>query len=184
MKCTAKNEKIAEHESQLELLIRNLPKERHSDGTYLYFYQGFWCPSRAISGITAFQQHFQPQDTDLILATYPKSGTTWLKALIFAIITRTTYPLTENPLLFTSPHELVPFLEFGIYHNNPSLILKAFPSQEFSPPIRHTPRYPPPSLIPSVELFTSVETRGTNLSPSGISALALPSVGLLNTQFP
>ncbi|GFY81661.1 sulfotransferase 2B [Actinidia rufa] len=118
----AHQEKVEELESPLELLIKNLPKERNFDGKTIYFYRGFWCPEMAIRGMIAFGKHFQAQDTDLILTSNPKSGTTWLKALMFTIVTRTRYPLTENPVLFTNPHMLVPSFEYNLY--NPSLYVE------------------------------------------------------------
>ncbi|KAA8548435.1 hypothetical protein F0562_000119 [Nyssa sinensis] len=116
---------------------------RNWDGDYLYLYQGYWCPSMSIQGIISFQCHFQAHDTDLILITPPKSGTTWLKALAFAIANRTHYPLTESPLLTSNPHPLVPFLEFDIYLTNP------FPNPEniHSPRIFST--HTPYALLPS-----------------------------------
>ncbi|XP_059650137.1 cytosolic sulfotransferase 6-like [Cornus florida] len=37
----------------------------------------------AVHGVIAFQRHFQARETDLFIASFPKCGTTWLKALMF-----------------------------------------------------------------------------------------------------
>ncbi|KAM7508023.1 hypothetical protein LguiA_018476 [Lonicera macranthoides] len=65
--------------------------------------------------VASFQKHFQAQDTDILVATVVKSGTTWLKAITFSIMNRPKYSYTENPLLTTNPHVLVPNLELELY---------------------------------------------------------------------
>ncbi|CAI9106328.1 OLC1v1005458C1 [Oldenlandia corymbosa var. corymbosa] len=47
----------------------------------------------------------------------PKSGTTWLKALTFAIVNRSKSEnsTSGSPLLFQNPHQLVPFFELDLY---------------------------------------------------------------------
>ncbi|XP_054824821.1 cytosolic sulfotransferase 5-like [Prosopis cineraria] len=115
-------------------LIATLPTESDSFAAELCQYQGFWFPKRLMQGILNCQNHFQAHDSDIFLVTSPRSGTTWLKALIFAIINRKTYHpnMTQtghtHPLLTTNPHVLIPFLEFHLYlrTNNPDLSL--FPS--------------------------------------------------------
>ncbi|KAA8548442.1 hypothetical protein F0562_000126 [Nyssa sinensis] len=128
---------------EYQKLIQTLPKESNWDGGYLYLYQGCWCPSLSFQGLISFQRHFQVDDTDVILITPPKSGTTWLKALAFAIANRMHYPLSQSPLLTSNSHHLVPFLEFNIYHENP------FPNLEniHSPRIFST--HTPYALLPS-----------------------------------
>ncbi|CBI17775.3 unnamed protein product, partial [Vitis vinifera] len=44
-------------------------------------------------------------------STSPKFGTTWLKALVFAILNRVRYNYDSHPLLSTNPHDYIPFLE-------------------------------------------------------------------------
>lgn len=69
--------------------------------------------------ISSQHQHFG--DDDIILATLPISGTTWLKGLIFSVVNRDCLSKNEtSPLLTTNPHDLVPFLEApgGIYNND------------------------------------------------------------------
>ncbi|XP_059655643.1 cytosolic sulfotransferase 12-like [Cornus florida] len=110
-------------------LLSSLPKERGWVATYLYQYQGFWHHPRQLQGVLSCQQHFQAQDTDILLVTTPKSGTTWLKALLFALVNRTRYPDTQtHPLLTNNPHILVPFLELKLYLENKVPDLTSFAS--------------------------------------------------------
>ncbi|KAG5613888.1 hypothetical protein H5410_013712, partial [Solanum commersonii] len=98
-------------------LLSTLPKEKGWIGSHIYKYQGFWTSPRLIQGVIACQQQFQAQDTDIILVTTPKSGTTWLKSLLFALVNRTKHSVFEqnHPLLVKNPHVLVPFLEHTLY---------------------------------------------------------------------
>lgn len=97
-------------------LILSLPKEKGWITPYVYLFQGFWFPSHIIQPVITFQNHFQAKDSDVVVATLPKSGTTWLKALTFAIVNRHNFPSLENhPLLAYNPHHLVPFFELSVY---------------------------------------------------------------------
>ncbi|CAK7336399.1 unnamed protein product [Dovyalis caffra] len=69
----------------------------------------------AIRGALSFQRHFIAQDTDIILGSMPKSGTTWLKAITFSVVNRNIYSPKESPLLTTPPHELVRSFEMDLY---------------------------------------------------------------------
>ncbi|XP_025693681.2 cytosolic sulfotransferase 12 [Arachis hypogaea] len=109
-------------------LMSTLPMEP----TYkLYQYQGFWYGSWALQGILSCQKHFEANDKDIILVTTPKSGTTWLKALTFALLNRNKHPHTQknHPLLVTNPHILVPFLE-SLFYDEKYIVsnLSQFPS--------------------------------------------------------
>lgn len=95
--------------------IESLPKGKHPDGTFLSFYHGFWCPTKTVNPFIAFQQHFVPHESDIIIASFPKSGTTWLKALAFTIVKRDRYMIADHPLLKTNPHYLVLSLEQHFY---------------------------------------------------------------------
>ncbi|XP_059315982.1 cytosolic sulfotransferase 12-like [Lycium ferocissimum] len=94
-------------------LLSILPKEKGWIESYIYNYQGFWTSPRVIQGVIACQQQFQAQDSDIILVTTPKSGTTWLKSLLFSLVNQMKHPIFKqnHPLLVQNPHDLVPFLE-------------------------------------------------------------------------
>lgn len=97
-------------------LIHSLPREKGCRTPHLYFFQDFWCRSIIIQTINTFQNQFQAKDSDVVVSTFPKSGTTWLKALTFAIVNRHRFnPTKQNhPLLTFNPHQLVPFFEVAI----------------------------------------------------------------------
>ncbi|KAF5184419.1 Cytosolic sulfotransferase [Thalictrum thalictroides] len=114
------------HEDQNELsqecrhLMSSLPRDKGWVVNHLFNYQGFWHTTRQLQGVLASQKLFQAQQTDLFLVTTPKSGTTWLKAMAFAILNRDRYPCNNDhhPLLYSNPHDLVPFLELKLYVDN------------------------------------------------------------------
>ncbi|MCD7465535.1 hypothetical protein HAX54_001480 [Datura stramonium] len=99
--------------------LSSLPKEKGWRTPHLFLFQGFWCQPKEIRAIISTQNHFKAQDSDVVLATIPKSGTTWLKALTFAIVNRNKFSVQpdnhHHPLLTHNPHELVPFLEYKLY---------------------------------------------------------------------
>ncbi|TKY68370.1 Cytosolic sulfotransferase 15 [Spatholobus suberectus] len=86
-------EQQANEEDKLTLSLR---REKGWAAPYLYLFEDFWCPST----------HIQAKDSDVIVASFPKSGTTWLKALTFAIVNHQRLSSLENhPLLTSNPHE-------------------------------------------------------------------------------
>ena len=108
--------KIDHEHDDAQIQLHELPKTKGWLGSSaLTLYQGFWSPSRIVPNIIAFQKYFQPHNQDIILASYPKSGTTWLKALLFSIVNRTRYTPSNTPLLTSNPHQLLPFFEFTLY---------------------------------------------------------------------
>jgi len=110
------SDKPANEENDLTL---SLPKESGLGAApYLHLFQDFWCPTVSVQGVNKFQKHFDAKDNDIFVASFPKSGTTWLKALTFAIINHQQFSSLDNhPLLSSNPHELVPFPEF-MYSND------------------------------------------------------------------
>ena len=108
------------------LALNQLPRAQGWNEFSIYRYQGFWFPQFLLPGVMCFQQHFQAHDEDIILASYPKAGTTWLKALVFSIVHRDESEKLvghelrqqkDNPLLTSSPHALVPFFELQVYND-------------------------------------------------------------------
>ncbi|KAK6228573.1 hypothetical protein SCA6_000913 [Theobroma cacao] len=80
----------------------------------LTHFQGHWCLSHLVPNVLSFQKHFQALD-DIILASKPKAGTTWLKALAFTIMNRNRFTLSNIPLNSLNPHDLVPSFEMRLY---------------------------------------------------------------------
>ncbi|XP_054785269.1 cytosolic sulfotransferase 12-like [Prosopis cineraria] len=118
-------------------LIANLPSDTFWRPITIHQYDGFWHTTKQLQGILNSQKHFNAHDSDILLVTLPKSGTTWLKALTYAMINRMIhYPnpnLDKNqsyphPLVTANPHDLVPFLEINIYIHENIPDLRSFPS--------------------------------------------------------
>ena len=99
--------------------ILSLPKETDFSPTLsLHLFQDFWYTSYCIEGVINFQKYFDAKDNDVFVASFPKTGTTWLKALTFAIVNHQRFPSFDNhPLLSSNPHQLVPFSEFILSHD-------------------------------------------------------------------
>ncbi|OVA16916.1 Sulfotransferase domain [Macleaya cordata] len=121
--------------------LSSLPRDKSWVLNHFYQYQGFWHTTKQLVGVMTCQQQFKAHETDLFLVSTPKSGTTWLKAMAFATVNRVRYTnnFTHNhPLLTSSPHELVPFLEQK-YIDNSALDLSGFTSPRlFSTHMAHT----------------------------------------------
>lgn len=101
-------------------IISTLPRTKGWATQHLCQYQGFWFqPLVGLEGIMWMQQHFTSRPTDIYLVSSPKSGTTWLKALLFSIINRNLYDFSTHPLLTTSVHDVVPFMELDLFKNTP-----------------------------------------------------------------
>ncbi|QCD85680.1 desulfoglucosinolate sulfotransferase A/B/C [Vigna unguiculata] len=90
-------------------------RERGLAPTYLCLFQEFWCPDLFIEGVKSFQKCFEAKDSDVVVASFPKTGTTWLIALTFATVNRKHFSAENHPLLTSNPHTLVSCLESKIF---------------------------------------------------------------------
>lgn len=95
-------------------IISSLPRIENGWGVsqYLHQYQGFWINTNLLEGIIYAQHYLKAQPTDIFICSHPKAGTTWLKALSFAILTRKLYSnASTNPLFSEVPHDVMPFID-------------------------------------------------------------------------
>lgn len=77
------------NEEEIQELQQTLRQVRNFDGIELTLNDGFWFVSSEMEGMLSFQSHFKAHDTDVIVSSSLKSGTTWLMALTFSIVNRT-----------------------------------------------------------------------------------------------
>ncbi|KAI8029661.1 Cytosolic sulfotransferase 14 [Camellia lanceoleosa] len=111
------------------------PKVEWRPSTTLFHWKGFWLMPDLIKSIMIIEKQFKPLPSDILLASYPKTGTTWLKALFISI-------LSHNSKAWISPdddaqadllqthnlHELIPFLEMETFGENWSQNINKVPS--------------------------------------------------------
>lgn len=111
---------------------------RHPDGWYMAL-------PVMVSSMVA-QRSFEARHTDVLLATIPKSGTTWVKALLYAAAHRTEDRSSVlGQLASHNAHELVPFLEIRVYIKDQIPDLSSLPM-----PRLFATHIPAGSLPPSV----------------------------------
>ncbi|KAL2471080.1 Cytosolic sulfotransferase 17 [Abeliophyllum distichum] len=110
-------------------IVTTLPNEKGWVFENLAKYYDTWFNSTILKGIMLAHDHFVAHPTDIFLATFPKCGTTWLKALAFTIVNRNQFDFSNHPLLTKNPQELFPFLEiFSLQdHENTELEISTSP---------------------------------------------------------
>uniref|UniRef100_A0A0E0LTK0 Sulfotransferase n=1 Tax=Oryza punctata TaxID=4537 RepID=A0A0E0LTK0_ORYPU len=108
-------------------------------------YKGFWLLEDWARGTVAMEHGFVARPGDVVLATLPKAGTTWIKALAFATMSRGTFSVAspDHPLHRLNPHDCVPTIESGLFAYGWEAVLDKLPS----PRLLNT--HLPLSLLPS-----------------------------------
>ncbi|KAI3682604.1 hypothetical protein L1987_82688 [Smallanthus sonchifolius] len=100
-----------EEETQLDQLLTELPRAVGTFQKDLYLYQGMWLYPDALLSILLMQNHFNHHPTDIFLTSFMKSGTTWLRSLMFTILNRSRFDFSNHPLLRKGPHDCFPVLD-------------------------------------------------------------------------
>ncbi|KAK6128639.1 hypothetical protein DH2020_037629 [Rehmannia glutinosa] len=107
-----------EMKSNQLVITSSLPREKWCANQFLYKFQNFWFPLTYLEATQQVVANFKPLPKDVILASFPKTGTTWLKALLHSIINRSPkQDHNNNPLISNHPHDLIPSLETNLYAN-------------------------------------------------------------------
>ncbi|TVU10397.1 hypothetical protein EJB05_43923, partial [Eragrostis curvula] len=134
--------------ANLPEIVPSLPLEIRCPPFPLRQYCGFWLSEVTLKrGLPAMCACFEPRPTDVFLASFPKSGTTWLKALSFATLNRVKYPPldSDHPLRNHNPHDCVRSIEveFSLVNDINSL------REEFESRIVYICRDPKDALVSS-----------------------------------
>nr|WGG89256.1 SOT5 [Ilex asprella] len=99
------------HEKNAVDQYSSLPKDTWWGERELYQYKGQWFVLPYLQAAQEVANNFKPLPTDIILASFPKTGTTWLKSLLYSIVHRSS----KESLTMTHPQELIPSLESELY---------------------------------------------------------------------
>ncbi|CAN1783420.1 Cytosolic sulfotransferase 5 [Linum perenne] len=90
-------------------------KEMFFDALEIFEKDGFWYSTAIAGSMKAFKANFKPnRDNVVVLASVPKTGTTWLKALSHSILFRGGEE-EEDALATLNPHHCVPTFENTLY---------------------------------------------------------------------
>ncbi|CAD6228225.1 unnamed protein product [Miscanthus lutarioriparius] len=147
---------VTMHHANVAKIIPSLPLEIRWPPFRLRHYAGFWVPEVTLKiGAPNVHSRFQPRPTDVFLASFPKSGTTWLKALAFITLKRSTHirPCDDDhPLRHCGPHDCVKFLEIAT-HLPYSLLPNSITGERSGCRIVYICREPKDALV-SYWLFT------------------------------
>ncbi|KAL8237118.1 hypothetical protein R6Q59_018199 [Mikania micrantha] len=96
-------------------LLETLPKGSGWRIQHLYNYNGFWLGPMTLKSNLLLHTYFKSEPTDIILASFMKSGTTWLKALMFSTLNRDRYSFSNHHLHNNSPQSTFPYLDAESY---------------------------------------------------------------------
>ncbi|KAL6661033.1 hypothetical protein ACP70R_000417 [Stipagrostis hirtigluma subsp. patula] len=93
---------------------------------HLRFYhhdQGWNAAMAPMVGAMVADACFTARPSDIIVASHPKCGTTWIKALVYATVRRGEHPpaTADHPVNSSSPHDCVKFLELQLYSTGKSV---------------------------------------------------------------
>ncbi|OIT01639.1 cytosolic sulfotransferase 17 [Nicotiana attenuata] len=100
-------------------IISTLPRRETPYPPYEFCqYKGFWFPFSFLEGIAFLSEVFKAESSDIFLCSFPKTGTNWLKALAFSIMTRSDQLFYDSTKL---TQEIVPTMETD-YVLNPTFL--------------------------------------------------------------
>ncbi|KAK6921043.1 Sulfotransferase domain [Dillenia turbinata] len=77
-----------------------------------------------IATLPSDKDHFEARPTGIFLASSLKSGTTWLKVIMFSTMNRSKFEFATHPLLTTGLHDCNPYLDTYIWDHD----VEALPS--------------------------------------------------------
>nr|XP_004235426.1 cytosolic sulfotransferase 5-like [Solanum lycopersicum] len=116
-------------EEKDDALINELPSALFWDAMEIRKWQGFWFEPGLIKCAMKFSSSFQAGNDDVLLASAPKTGTTWLKALCLCILHQNhNIPENEDLLTKDNPQFHVQTVESSIYSTKPTPDLYSTPS--------------------------------------------------------
>ncbi|KAM3388305.1 hypothetical protein ACQJBY_010839 [Aegilops geniculata] len=106
---------------QFTNLVSTWPCSPALSNYQLYRHDNGWHSSLApMAGTMVADACFAARPSDIIVATLPKSGTTWIKALLYSTVHRREHPAdsSNHPFNTHGPHECIKFLEYQLYTQN------------------------------------------------------------------
>ncbi|XP_039172804.1 cytosolic sulfotransferase 5-like [Eucalyptus grandis] len=122
-------------EGEASISLDQLPQQLFWETLELYWWNGFWYRPRHLEAALALRSQFRPRDDDVLLASAMKTGSTWLKALCFCILTSKRNERSrengniavstdredqsEDPLAANHPAHYVKTLEVQVFTENP-----------------------------------------------------------------